>query len=74
MRKLVLKLIQYFLLETDARFRVGDLMYRGDNNYEYEFVGMYYSYELKAFCFMRDPKDGQIYCAPLIQCRVPYVR
>jgi len=74
MKNLMLKLIQKYFLKTDSRFRIGDIAYNGDSNYEYEFVGIYYSYELKPFCFLRDPANGLICSAPLNLCRTPYTR
>lgn len=73
MKQLLIKLIQKYLLKIDPRFRLGDLIYKGDSDYEYELVGIYYSFNLKPFCFMRDPADGRIYSAPITECRTPYV-
>jgi len=73
-KKMLTKFVQKFLLKTDPRFRRGDLVYRGDSNYEYEFEGIYYDYNLNAYCFMRDPSSGTVFSAPLIECRTPYTR
>ncbi len=72
MKNLLLKLIQRYFLKVDSRFRVGDIVFNGDNNYEYVMIGIYYSYTLKPYCFMRDPADGKIYGIPLYLCRTPY--
>lgn len=74
MKKIINILIKKYFLKPDPRFRVGDLCYKGDSNYEYEFAGIYYDAELKPFGFMRDPADGRIYAAPLNECRTPYTR
>jgi hypothetical protein len=74
MKKLLLKLAQKYLLERDPRHRPDDLILYGDSDYEYEFVAIYYSFELKPFAFIRDPADGKIFGVPLHLTRSPYTR
>ncbi len=74
MRKLLLKLIQSYFLKVDPRFRPGDLVYYGDNDYSYEIIGIYYSYSLQPFVFIRDPADGRVFGAPIRECKSPYIK
>lgn len=73
MKKLILKLIQKYFLKVPTDFRIGDLVFVGDNQHQYELVGVYYSYELQPFLFVRDD-NGRIFGAPIDQCRTPYTR
>lgn len=72
MRKLLVELVQKYLLQTDPRFRVGDLVIHGGNDYQYELVGIYYSFQLQPFLFIRDSADGKIFGVPMSECRSPY--
>lgn len=67
--KYIKKLIQKYFLSVDTNgVKPGDLMTKGDNDYPYESIGVYYNYELKPFMFFRDD-NGYIYSAPVYECR-----
>jgi hypothetical protein len=72
MKKMIIKLVQKYLLKTNPKIRNGDLVLFGDGDRAFEAVGVYYSYELQPFVFMRSMDDGKIIGAPMDQCRSPY--
>ncbi len=76
MKKLIIKLIQRFILKDDSGIKVGDLVLRKGINSDlaFEAVGIYYSYELQPFVFVRDSVDGKIIGLPMSECRSPYTK
>lgn len=71
---MLIKLIQKLILKTNPKIRLGDLVIYGDGDRAFEVVGIYYTYELEPFVFMRSMDDGKINGAPMAQCRSPYTR
>lgn len=68
MRKLVLKLIQKWLLEVETNIKPGDLIHVGDSDAVYDSIGIYYNYQLHPFMFFRDG-NGYIYSKPVYECK-----
>ena len=69
MRKLILKLIQKWLLEVETNIKPGDLIQVGDDsNAVYDCMGVYYNYQLHPFMFFSD-RNGYVYSKPLYECK-----
>lgn len=73
-QRLLVTLVQQFVLEHNTKHRAGDLINYGETNYGYEFVNIYYDRDLKPICFIKDPADGRIFGVPMYLCKSPYTR
>lgn len=66
-KKLLLPLIQKYYLTIDTDIQNGDLVaFVSNPNMQYEVVGIYYSYVLKPFLFLRD-QEGRIFSGPVTE-------
>ncbi len=68
MKWLLKKLAQRYLLVSKSDIKAGDLVTHVNNDAIYEAIGIYYSFELKPFVFMRDER-GRIHGAPQYEYR-----
>lgn len=65
MKRFILKLIQKYFLQDYKKLPTGELVEHIHNSdVIYETVGIYFSYELKPFLFVRDC-NGYIFGVPL---------
>jgi hypothetical protein len=61
MNRLLLRLIQKLFLKVNTDIRPGDLVQHLRNDYVYEAVDIYYTFDLAPVLLMRDMSDGRLY-------------